>query len=60
MREATGLVRYADDFVILSRSGQGTELRARLKRWLEAHGLTLNETKTRLLDVRQEQGKFTG
>ena len=54
------LVRYADDFVILSRPGQGTELMVRLKRWLEAHGLTLNETKTRLLDVREEGFKFLG
>jgi len=54
------LVRYADDFVILSRPGQGTELLVRLKRWLAAHGLTLNETKTRLLDVRQEGFKFLG
>ncbi len=28
------LVRYADDFVILSRPGQGSELKARLQRWL--------------------------
>ena len=54
------LVRYADDFVILCRSGQGAELMARLKRWLEAHGLTLNETKTRLLDVRAAGFKFLG
>lgn len=54
------MVRYADDFVILTRPGQGAELMARLKRWLEAHGLTLNETKTRLLDVRQEGFKFLG
>ena len=54
------LVRYADDFVILSRPGQGTELVARLKRWLERNGLTLNETKTRLLDVRAEGFKFLG
>jgi len=54
------LVRYADDFVILSRPGQGAELQARLKRWLAAHGLTLNETKTRTLDVRAEGFKFLG
>jgi len=54
------LVRYADDFVILSRPGQGAELLARLKRWLDAHGLTLNETKTRTLDVRAEGFKFLG
>jgi len=53
-------VRYADDFVILSRPGQGTELLVRLKRWLTAHGLTLNETKTRTLDVRAEGFKFLG
>jgi group II intron reverse transcriptase/maturase len=54
------LVRYADDFVILTRPGQGTELMVRLKRWLEAQGLTLNETKTRRLDVRAEGFKFLG
>jgi group II intron reverse transcriptase/maturase len=54
------LVRYADDFVILSRPGQGAELMVRLKRWLQAHGLTLNETKTRTLDVRAEGFKFLG
>lgn len=54
------LVRYADDFVILSRPGQGTELMVRLKGWLERNGLMLNETKTRLLDVRQEGFKFLG
>ena len=54
------LVRYADDFVILTRPGQGPELMARLQRWLEAHGLKLNETKTRRLDVRAEGFKFLG
>lgn len=54
------MVRYADDFVILARPGQGAELQVRLKRWLEAHGLTLNETKTRLVDVREGGFKFLG
>jgi len=54
------LVRYADDFVILSRPGQGAELLTRLKRWLAANGLTLNEAKTRTLDVRAEGFKFLG
>ncbi len=54
------LVRYADDFVILSRPGQGRELQARLQRWLDRHGLKLNEEKTRLLDVRQAGFKFLG
>lgn len=54
------LVRYADDFVILSRPGQGTGLLARLQRWLQAHGLKLNATKTRLVDLRQDGFKFLG
>jgi group II intron reverse transcriptase/maturase len=47
------LVRYADDFVILSAPGQGKELLDRLRTWLTARGLKLNEEKTRLVDSRQ-------
>lgn len=54
------LVRYADDFVILSRPGQGPALRARLNRWLTAKGLTLNESKTRIVNFRQESFHFLG
>jgi hypothetical protein len=54
------MVRYADDYVILSRVGQGQALLARLKRWLTARGLTLNEQKTRLVDIRKEGIKFLG
>jgi RNA-directed DNA polymerase len=54
------MVRYADDFVILSRPGQGTALLERLKRWLSRRGLTLNEKKTRLVDIRKEGIKFLG
>ena len=46
------LVRYADDFVILCAPGQGTELMGRLRRWLEARGLKLNEEKTRKVHSR--------
>lgn len=46
------LVRYADDFVILCRPGQGQQLRERLSKWLTARGLKLNEEKTRLVDSR--------
>ena len=46
------LVRYADDFVILCQPGQGTELLERLRRWLEARGLKLNEEKTRQMHSR--------
>ena len=44
------MVRYADDFVILSRKGQGAGLMERLKKWLTHRGLTLNERKTRLVE----------
>jgi len=54
------LVRYADDFVILSRPGQGPTLRERLNRWLQAKGLRLNETKTRIVNFRQEGFRFLG
>jgi RNA-directed DNA polymerase len=54
------MVRYADDFVILSRPGQGQALLGRVKRWLEARGLKLNEEKTRLVDIRKEGIKFLG
>jgi len=47
------MVRYADDFVILCEPGAGEGLRARLKRWLEARGLKLNEEKTRKVHSRE-------
>ena len=46
------LVRFADDLVILSGRGQGQNLRERLRQWLGARGLTLNEEKTRLVQGR--------
>lgn len=54
------LVRYADDFVILSKPGQGMDLRARLHRWLQAKGLQLNEEKTRIVNFRKENFHFLG
>jgi RNA-directed DNA polymerase len=54
------MVRYADDFVILCPRGRGPAYLDRLKRWLEARGLKLNEAKTRLVDSRQARFKFLG
>lgn len=54
------MVRYADDFVILTRPGEAQALLERVKRWLSARGLTLNEEKTRLVDIRKEGIKFLG
>ncbi len=53
------LVRYADDFVILCAPGQGADLVRRLRRWLEARGLQLNEEKTHLVHS-QEGFNFLG
>lgn len=54
------MVRYADDFVIHCRKGQAPVLLARLKRWLEARKLKLNEEKTRVVDVSKEGFRFLG
>ena len=54
------MVRYADDFVILCRPGQGAGLKERLQGWLKRKGLKLNEGKTRLVDIRQEGIRFLG
>lgn len=54
------LIRYADDFVLLCRPGKGAELMERLKRYLHAKKLTLNESKTRLVNSREESFGFLG
>jgi RNA-directed DNA polymerase len=54
------MMRYADDFVIACRPGQAQGFLQRLKAWLNAKGLTLNEAKTRLVNIRQEGLNFLG
>jgi RNA-directed DNA polymerase len=54
------MVRYADDFVIACRPGQSPGLLRRLKAWLNAKGLTLNEAKTRLVNIREQGINFLG
>jgi group II intron reverse transcriptase/maturase len=54
------MVRYADDFVIGCPVGRGEELMARLKKWLQAKGLTLNEVKTRIVNMHKEGINFLG
>ena len=54
------MVRYADDLLILCKPGQGAGLQTRLKRWLEARKLKLNEEKTRLVDTRKEGFELIG
>jgi len=54
------MVRYADDFVIACRPGRSPAVLRRLKAWLNAKGLTLNEAKTRLVNIRHEGINFLG
>jgi hypothetical protein len=54
------MVRYADDFVVLCRKGQGAAMHGRLKSWLEKRGLKLNEKKTRIVDFEKESFEFLG
>lgn len=54
------MVRYADDFVIACRPNQGKAMLQRLKRWLEARRLSLNESKTRLVNIHREGMDFLG
>ncbi len=55
------IVSYADDFVILCASrGQAEQSLELVRRWLTKLGLTLNLTKTRLCDAREEPFDFLG
>jgi RNA-directed DNA polymerase len=62
VNEQTGqqaqMVRYADDFVIACRPGQSKPLMVRLKKWLKAKKLMLNEAKTRVVNICQEGINF--
>lgn len=55
------IVSYADDFIILCASrSQAAESLALVSRWLKKLGLTLNPTKTRLCQAREEPFDFLG
>ena len=53
------LIRYADDFVVLCKGHTERILRG-VQGVLGGLGLTLNEAKTRMLDVREESFSFLG
>lgn len=59
-RQKPRMIRYADDLVILCRPGEGPEMKQRLARWLQARGVSLNETKTRVLQSREVGFEFLG
>jgi len=51
------MTRYVDDFVIQCRSREDAEAAlAEVKAWVEAEGLQLHPTKTRVVDVTQKGG----
>lgn len=53
------MVRYADDFVILCRSGEDAQKALRhVRSWVEANGLTLHPDKTHLGDCRNKGEGF--
>ena len=53
------LVRYADDFVVLCAGKVDAPMNT-VRQVLERLGLALNETKTRIVDARQESFNFLG
>jgi RNA-directed DNA polymerase len=59
-RQKPRMIRYADDLVVLCRPGQGEEMKERLARWLQSRGLSLNETKTRVLESCASGFEFLG
>jgi len=54
------VVNYADDFVICCRPGNGPEALATMRQLMTRLGLTVNETKTRLVRLPAESFDFLG
>jgi len=54
------MVRYADDFVVLSPPGRGAQVRREIEGWLQSRGLALNPGKTRTVNLTQEGIRFLG
>jgi RNA-directed DNA polymerase len=60
-REGFQMVRYADDFVVLCRSAEDAQRAlALVQQWVEANGLTLHPTKTRIVDANRDGFDFLG
>lgn len=54
------MVRFADDFLILCPKGKGKQVYERLQEWLGRRELKLNEEKTRIVNMLQENIEFLG
>lgn len=59
-RQRHRMVRYADDFVVLSPPGRSAEARQEIERWLESRGLAFNASKTRTVNLTREGLRFLG
>jgi RNA-directed DNA polymerase len=60
-RSGFQMVRYADDFVILSRTADEARTALHLvQQWVSENGLVLHPTKTRIVDSRSEPFAFLG
>lgn len=60
-RRGWQMVRYADDFVVLCRTGEEADaVLAFLRQWTAAAGLTLHPTKTRIVNARDQGFDFLG
>ena len=59
-RYGVKLIRYADDFILMSRRAISSQVLEELKRLLSRLGLTLNQEKSRLVDARKESFNFLG
>lgn len=61
-RQGYAMIRYADDFVILSRDRQEADRALTLvKEWVAKNGLTLHPEKTKIVDEREPGGfEFLG
>jgi RNA-directed DNA polymerase len=55
------MVRYADDFVILCKTqAEAEEALGQVRAWVVDNGLSLHETKTKVVDVREAGFDFLG
>jgi RNA-directed DNA polymerase len=55
------MVRYADDFVILCRTAEeAAQVLDQVRAWVDANGLTLHPTKTKIVNARTEGFEFLG
>jgi RNA-directed DNA polymerase len=56
-QQGYSMVRYADDFVILCESQEEAQgVLEKVRQWMEAAGLSLHPTKTRIVNASQEGG----